>query len=213
MHKFKCIHILLFSILFCSIYSARGNCSSIYNIQLSPPSPNTLAFGERVEIAFDYLNDSSGTVLIFARPFTNEELTPYYSAHGSKYYPVGSGSASAFFTINSGEVTVDQIRFQMLNQNQSQVILEEFQPVQYHFRSFDSAGDVAPLGNPDGVVTVADALVCLRFALDLETPSQADIQNGDVAPLDAANQPDPDGLITVADALVILRKALGLVTF
>ena len=72
-------------------------------------------------------------------------------------------------------------------------------------------GDVAPLGARDGTVNVGDALVALRFALGLETPSQDDTVHGDVAPLDASNQPTPDGAITVGDALVILRKALGLV--
>jgi len=72
-------------------------------------------------------------------------------------------------------------------------------------------GDVAPLGARDGTVNVGDALVALRFALGLESPSQDDITHGDVAPLDDSNQPTPDGAITVGDALVILRKALGLV--
>ncbi|MEA3273117.1 MAG: S8 family serine peptidase [Patescibacteria group bacterium] len=72
-------------------------------------------------------------------------------------------------------------------------------------------GDVAPLGNRDGIVNVGDALVALRFALELEIPTQTDICHGDVAPLDASSQPNPDGQITVGDALVILRKALGLI--
>jgi antitoxin component YwqK of YwqJK toxin-antitoxin module/plastocyanin len=72
-------------------------------------------------------------------------------------------------------------------------------------------GDVAPFGNRDGIVNVGDALVALRFALGLETPTQDDSIHGDVAPLDINGQPDPDGQITVGDALVILRKALGLV--
>jgi len=74
-------------------------------------------------------------------------------------------------------------------------------------------GDVAPLGNRDGKVNVGDALVALRFALTLETPTQEDTAHGDVAPLDAQGQPNPDGVINVGDALVILRKALGLVDF
>lgn len=76
-----------------------------------------------------------------------------------------------------------------------------------------SDGDVAPLGSRDGVVNVGDALVCLRFALLLETPTQEDIAHGDVAPLDAQNKPDPDGVINVGDALVILRKALQIISF
>ena len=63
------------------------------------------------------------------------------------------------------------------------------------------------------MVNVGDALVDLRFALELETPTQGDMQHGDVAPLDASGHPNPDGKITVGDALVILRKALGLIEF
>jgi DNA-binding beta-propeller fold protein YncE len=74
-------------------------------------------------------------------------------------------------------------------------------------------GDVAPLGNRDGAVTVGDALVALRFALGLETPTQDDIAHGDAAPLGPQGQPNPDGAINVGDALVILRKALGLISF
>ncbi|MDP8287424.1 MAG: dockerin type I repeat-containing protein, partial [Candidatus Electryonea clarkiae] len=74
-------------------------------------------------------------------------------------------------------------------------------------------GDIAPFGNPDGIVNVGDALIALRFALGLELPTQEDIKNGDVAPLDVAGRPSPDGAITVGDALVILRKALGLVSW
>jgi hypothetical protein len=74
-------------------------------------------------------------------------------------------------------------------------------------------GDVAPLGNRDGTVNVGDALVALRFALGLETPTPEDMAHGDVAPLDANGQPSPDGEINVGDALVILRKALGLIEF
>jgi len=74
-------------------------------------------------------------------------------------------------------------------------------------------GDVAPLGNSDGKVNVGDALVALRFALGLETPTQEDMGHGGVAPLDSKGQPNPDGVINVGDALVILRKALGIIFF
>jgi len=74
-------------------------------------------------------------------------------------------------------------------------------------------GDVAPLANRDGNVTVGDALVALRFALTLEIPNAEDIVHGDVAPLDAKKKPSPDGVINVGDALVILRKALGIISF
>ena len=74
-------------------------------------------------------------------------------------------------------------------------------------------GDIAPLGDRDGSVTVGDALVALRFALGLETPTQEDMEHGDVAPLDVSNQPNTDGVINVGDALVILKKSLGTIFF
>ena len=74
-------------------------------------------------------------------------------------------------------------------------------------------GDVAPLGSRDGRVNIGDALVTLRFALGLETPSQEDLCHADVAPLGADGMPNPDGRITIGDALVILRKALQLVNW
>ncbi|MEA3360338.1 MAG: MopE-related protein [Thermodesulfobacteriota bacterium] len=85
---------------------------------------------------------------------------------------------------------------------------------EYEYTSSVTAdGDLAPLGNRDGKVDVGDALVALRFALMLETPTQEDIDHGDVAPLDASGLPHPDGNIDVGDALVILRKALGIISF
>jgi large repetitive protein len=75
------------------------------------------------------------------------------------------------------------------------------------------SGDIAPLGNPDGQVNVGDALLALRFALNLEPghPTADELSDGDVAPLDTSNHPNPDGQITVGDALVILRIALSLI--
>lgn len=76
-------------------------------------------------------------------------------------------------------------------------------------------GDIAPLGSPDGLVNVGDALIGLRFALSLEPghPTADELCHGDVAPLDSSNLPNPDGHITVGDALVIMRRALGLISF
>lgn len=74
-------------------------------------------------------------------------------------------------------------------------------------------GNIAPIGNRDGVVNVGDALVALRFSLGLEMPTGADFCHSDVAPLDSFGRPFPDGDITVGDALVILRKALGIIDF
>lgn len=68
-----------------------------------------------------------------------------------------------------------------------------------------ATGDIAPHGAPDGVVDIADALVAIRIAAGLVSPTALDIARGDVAPVGS-----PDGLIDMADALVIQRMAVGL---
>lgn len=64
------------------------------------------------------------------------------------------------------------------------------------------SGDVAPVGAPDGEISIGDAVVAARMALGLITPDL----DADVAPLGS-----PDGEITIGDAVVLARAALGLV--
>lgn len=69
-------------------------------------------------------------------------------------------------------------------------------------------GDIAPLGTPDGIVDTADAMIAMRMASGLLTPTQVDLARGDVAPLSGS-----DRKIDIADALLIMRKASGLTSF
>ena len=64
----------------------------------------------------------------------------------------------------------------------------------------------------DGVstVTIADALRALQIAVGLFAPTDADLANGDVAPL-VEGRPSPNGSINVGDAIVILQRSLGIV--
>lgn len=105
------------------------------NILLCPAAPARLEHGERVNIKWDYFNDEGLETRVFVRPFTNGALSPGYGASGSPLYPIGSGSATDFFTINAGNVVVDQLRFQVMNADQSSILAEYFIPVQYTFGS------------------------------------------------------------------------------
>ncbi|MBF0418756.1 MAG: hypothetical protein HQL78_01175 [Magnetococcales bacterium] len=64
-------------------------------------------------------------------------------------------------------------------------------------------GDVAPLGSPNGEITIGDAVVAARMAVGLIPPDL----NADVAPLGS-----PNGEITIGDAVVLARVAVGLIT-
>jgi hypothetical protein len=130
---------LLFEAFIPVYYQFVAVTNAITSIALTPATPNLLAFNQDVNLTFNYSTDVAGGVRIFARPFTNGALTPGYAAHGSPLYATGSGSGNGFFTITSGAVTVDQIRFQMYNADQSQLIFEAFIPVHYQFRAATNA--------------------------------------------------------------------------
>jgi hypothetical protein len=114
---------------------------TIYDIQFTPPSPTSMRINENVNANFKYKTNLAGGVMIFVRPLTNGGLTPGYSAHGSPLHPVGSGNASGHFTITAGDEIVTQARFRMTNGDQSQILLEFWVPVQYHFAA-NSISDI-----------------------------------------------------------------------
>ncbi len=105
----------------------------VENIQRCPAAPVRLEHGERVNIHWDYYNDEGQDTRVFVRPFTNGSLSPGYGASGSPLYPVGGGNGNDFFTINAGDVLVDQLRFQVTDANQSAILAEYFIPVHYEF--------------------------------------------------------------------------------
>ncbi|WP_367391524.1 T9SS type A sorting domain-containing protein [Lewinella sp. LCG006] len=115
-------------LLFFSIAAQNDIC------QIDLPSTRVAAYalGEQVQFTFEYTIDEPGGARIFARPFTNGNLTPGYGASGSPIY-AGNGTGSAFFTINSGQVEVDEIRFIITTADQSTTLREFYIPVTYHF--------------------------------------------------------------------------------
>ena len=126
--------VLLFEAFIPVHYQFRDPAHIITEIALTPPNPNVLEFNQNLNLSFNYKTSQPGGVRIFARPFTNGALTPNYAAHGSGLYPSGSGSGTGFFTITSGEVTVDHIRIQMVNADQTLLLFETFIPVHYQFK-------------------------------------------------------------------------------
>ncbi|MEJ2559039.1 MAG: hypothetical protein P8186_23050, partial [Anaerolineae bacterium] len=121
----------------------KPDMHSISNVTLDPPSPASLNTGQDVRVAFKYSTTEAGGVYIWARPVANGVPAPDYAASGSPLYPAGEGNGSGTFSIESGAVTVDQIRFQIWNADKSQLLYEFFVPVSYTF-SEGAAGLTAP---------------------------------------------------------------------
>lgn len=118
------------------LISAHGSVfsQSISITDISPKSPAKLNFNQEVNITFQYEIPNAGGVRVFIRPMTSGRLTPNYAASGSSIYR-GRGKETANFTIQSENVTVDQLRVQVLSANQNEFIFEFFAPVDFTFSS------------------------------------------------------------------------------
>ena len=123
----------LMSLSYGPIVSAAGH--SVTKVTLNPPTPNILLHNQNVTVSFSYATTEPGGVRIFARPFVGASPAPNYAASGAGLSPSGSGTGTQTFTIKSGTVTVDRIRIQMWNANQTQLLFEAFLPVNYEFRA------------------------------------------------------------------------------
>jgi len=106
----------------------------VTNISLTPSTPNILEFNQHVEFTFDYRTTEPTGVRIWGRPYTGDILTPHYAAHGSPIYLTGTGTGSGYFTITSGKVTVNRIRFEIWDADQTVRLFRGFIPVNYQFK-------------------------------------------------------------------------------
>ncbi|MFH1198158.1 MAG: T9SS type A sorting domain-containing protein [bacterium] len=137
---------------------------SIRNIVMAPNTPMSLQNGEQINIFFDYGTTEASGVRIWARPFTGGNLTPEYGASGSPLYPTGTGSGASNFTINSGNITVDAIRFQMWDDGQANLLLEWFVPVEYIFGSHSISGVVTNPESPALLLFNEDITVNFNYS-------------------------------------------------
>lgn len=118
---------------------------AINGVTLSLDAPAILDNGENLSVAFDYTTSHDDAVLIFVRPFFQGGLPPGYGASGSPPYPSGSGSGSGSFTFPSVAQAVDQIRFQMTSQDQSETLFTWFVPVDHFWGTSNIVTGVEPV--------------------------------------------------------------------
>jgi hypothetical protein len=104
----------------------------IFNIRMDHGEYSRLPHDRDLNIDFDYSSEWTGNLRIFARPFTDGELTPYYAASGSASLPP-TGSYSQYFSFDQ-DADVTDIRFQIYNDDQSQLLYEFFVPFDVHWR-------------------------------------------------------------------------------
>lgn len=153
----------------------------VENIQLCPAAPARLELGERVNIHWAYYNDEGQETRVFVRPFSNGALSPGYGASGSGLLPVGTGSISSFFTINSGDVEVDQLRFQVTNADQSAILAEYFVPVSYIFGNPTSAASEQSAMISELTLSPNPAIDQARLSITLKEAGKVNVKLLDLA--------------------------------
>lgn len=99
---------------------------AIQNHTFTPAAPAALTNGEHLDMQFDYVTSSADPVLIFARPAYEENPLFGISSAGSPHYSPPSGSGTFWLTFNSGDYISNSMRFQMVNLDQTVVLLERF---------------------------------------------------------------------------------------
>jgi len=113
---------------------------SVTQIGMDPLSPNVLKFGQNINFTFHYDTTQVGGVRIFIRPISIDPvtgadiLTPNYAACGSPLYATGSGTGTCSFTITDVDASVDKIRIQMWDANQTVKLFQIKLPTAYKFR-------------------------------------------------------------------------------
>jgi hypothetical protein len=113
---------------------------SVTQIGMDPLSPNVLKFGQNINFTFHYDTTQVGGVRIFIRPISIDPvtgadiLTPNYAACGSPLYATGTGTGTCSFTITDVDASVDKIRIQMWDANQTVKLFQIKLPVSYRFR-------------------------------------------------------------------------------
>ncbi len=76
------------------------------------------------------------------------------------------------------------------------LITDDSDPIPLNFNFND--GDLAPLGNPDGILNAADLAIAIKLSLGIIPVSNTELAHGDLFPSGA-----PDGIINVRDLLLI----------
>jgi len=109
----------------------HGGPHAVHGVQLWPERTAMLDHTEVLDIAFDYETSYNEQILIFARPFYQGGLAGGYYASGSPYYAPGTGSGSGYIGYDYGTHAVDQIRFQVKNLDQSEILFTWYYPARH----------------------------------------------------------------------------------
>ena len=117
----------------CDKDDSDSDTSNVTITSISPESPASLSFGQRVTIIYSYKVVEPEGVRIWVMPYTMGAISPAYSYTSSPLIR-GTGTRTVGFSITSGDSTVvDQITIRIGTANGQETISEFNEEVKYTF--------------------------------------------------------------------------------
>jgi hypothetical protein len=113
--------------------ASMASANYLGDIELSYGTEAWIAHGEHIDVSFSYKIDDPAGGRIQVLPYTEGSPTPGYGWSGSSLYPLGEGLGTKWCTVTSGDWLVDQIQITLWDSDFSEMLLELFLPVEYHF--------------------------------------------------------------------------------
>jgi len=104
----------------------------ISNIVVTPPSPQHLDYDMDVEVFFDYETSDAAGIRVWVLGYLNGGWAPGLAYQGSGLESAPSGSISRTFHLLS-EGAVDEVRFLMTNDDQSETYLDFGIPADFYY--------------------------------------------------------------------------------
>ncbi len=157
----------------------------IRNIIIDPDWPERMQFGQRVNIDFIWETNHVGGHRIVVRPLTNGSYTPGQGTSGSGIYTGTSGYGAAWFTIISGEADIDEIVFEMYNDDWTELLMEFRIPADYHYGSTAIQNIVLSPGTPSSMIH--SGYVTINY--DYVTDHPMDVKIYAIPQTDGSNSP------------------------
>lgn len=101
--------------------------------KISPKLSASLSHGEEINITFTYYSKGYQGIRIFLHPMTGKRKSINYRTSGSPLYQSDRGKGNAHFTIQTGDVLVDGIRFAIIPEGKKKPVFSRIFPVKYKF--------------------------------------------------------------------------------
>lgn len=103
----------------------------VSRVTLSPRSPNILMIKQLVTITFNYNTTWPTGIIVTATPFTGTKATSNSTSCRSKVLPVGHGTGTCAISVNTGNVSVTSLRFQVWDNTMKALLYQTLLPVNY----------------------------------------------------------------------------------